>query len=456
MHEEKIGTQLQVVTDQSRRVPAVNDQIIKLIEVNAAFDDGFALFCWFRHSSLNFLFELYSETEEMERTMAAKLEIFIDRDINVEKEIKEPVMEHPPVSGTYNHPQARQAKILAALEQDQKWQKETFSTRVHCDYQTDGRLVDLLHLQGRHSREYIEFVREAWKSAYLSNDTDWFNAERKELVPTHFAIDLSQKDLWAHLPMYKRAGLHGRDTITPIHADTWDDAKRAAFNSHIAAITLYPHCMEPQDKNETKEHGRNVHYALNRMPGHHAGKARYAGYCFFNNASLAAGSLQHFKEKVRVAILNLDYHHSDGTAEIFYDDPSVLTVSLHIDPEFDYPSFSGFSHQKGQGAGQYYHMNLPMPPGTKLDRYLHSLREALERIESFEPNALIIEFGGDTYEKDPDPSPKGGFKLQIQDYYTIGVQIAKSVPCDILVTQEGGYSEDIGKIVYEFLKGLCT
>ena len=189
-------------------------------------------------------------------------------------------------------------------------------------------------------------------------------------------------------------------------------------------------------------------YALERPPGHHAGRSKYGGYCYLNHAALAAHTL---KSHGRVAVLDIDFHHGNGTQEIFYDTDEVLYVSLHGHPAWAYPRFSGWPEETGSGAGENFNLNLPLPMFTQNDAFLDAFSQALEKIAWFAPAYLILSSGFDTRAGDP----VGAFSLTDECYQAVGEQLAAlSVP--LLAVQEGGYDlEGLGKAVVALVDGLA-
>ncbi|MYB76352.1 MAG: histone deacetylase family protein, partial [Chloroflexi bacterium] len=134
-------------------------------------------------------------------------------------------------------------------------------------------------------------------------------------------------------------------------------------------------------------------YALERPPGHHAGRSKYGGYCYINHAAVAAHTL---KAHGRVAVLDIDFHHGNGTQEIFYETDEVLYVSLHGHPAWAYPRFSGWPEETGAGAGADFNLNLPLPMFTDNQSYLEAFSQALEKIAWYAPDYLILSSGFDT------------------------------------------------------------
>jgi acetoin utilization deacetylase AcuC-like enzyme len=202
--------------------------------------------------------------------------------------------------------------------------------------------------------------------------------------------------------------------------------------------------------------GHEAAYALCRPPGHHAGSARAAGYCFLNNAALAAATLSRGDgagwslAAPTTAILDLDYHHGDGTQEIFAERSDVLFVSLHADPAGEYPYHSGYADEIGERAGSGYTYNLPLAAGCNDAGYLAALDSALDVIVGFAPRFLVVSLGVDTAAGDP----LGGFTLSRSGFTQIGQRIA-ALRLPTLFVQEGGYQVPlIGTLVTDVLDGF--
>lgn len=257
------------------------------------------------------------------------------------------------------------------------------------------------HILDIHHKEYVSFLKN--RSAKLSS--------KEILYPSYFI----------------------RDTYTPVTPKTYE----AATSSVDVALTGAKYVLK----------GEGLVYSLCRPPGHHAENKTMGGYCYFNNAAIAANYLS---KHGKVAILDIDFHHGNGTQQIFYDRNDVLYISIHADPKFKFPYSSGFEDEKGRGEGLGYNKNYPLPLGTTDEEYLEILKKTLKDIKDFSPKFLIVSAGFDTYEKDPI----GGFKLTIPFYKVIGRQI-NSLELPTLVIQEGGYAVDaLGEIAYSFLQGL--
>lgn len=195
--------------------------------------------------------------------------------------------------------------------------------------------------------------------------------------------------------------------------------------------------------------GADSAFALCRPPGHHAAREYMGGYCYLNNAAIAAERCLSQGAK-RVAVLDVDFHHGNGTQNIFYDRPDVFFASLHGDPHVSYPYFSGYAHEQGAGAGEGFNANYPMGKGTRWSQYQPALQDALKRIVAHRPQFLVVSLGVDTFEDDPISH----FKLTSEDFMRMGAEIA-SAGIPTLFVMEGGYMVDeIGINAVNTLQGF--
>jgi len=210
------------------------------------------------------------------------------------------------------------------------------------------------------------------------------------------------------------------DTGTPILHNTFETAKRAVDVTLTAASIV--------------ESGTDTVYALVRPPGHHATRNLCGGYCYFNNAAIAANYLIK-RGTDRIVILDLDFHHGNGTQEIFYNTDLVYYISIHGDPKIFYPWISGKESEVGEGPGEGFNLNLPLPPHANWERYSEALSYAVREIRDYYPDVLIVSLGFDTHKEDP----VGKFDLEDEDYARIAKQISK-LKLPTLVVQEGGYN----------------
>jgi acetoin utilization deacetylase AcuC-like enzyme/GNAT superfamily N-acetyltransferase len=230
-----------------------------------------------------------------------------------------------------------------------------------------------------------------------------------------------------------RAGYYCLDSLTPLSRNVWFEARRAADCALTGAQALLE--------------GRSFAYALTRLPGHHAGRRRFGGSCYLNNAAIAAAYLSRHG---RVALLDLDYHHGSGNQNIFWERADVLTVSIHAHPRHAYPYFSGFAHERGEGEGLDSNINFPLPEhvdGALFARYLH---KALVAIRRFAPRYVVVSLGLDTGKGDPT----GSWDLDADDFEVSGAAIAE-LGLPALFVQEGGYpTRNIARHVRRFFVGL--
>lgn len=298
----------------------------------------------------------------------------------------------------------------------------------------------ILEKLGVHSSEFIEFLEQAYISFQKDYDKDFDPHGDGGLIPYHFCHNRNLHG-YKNLPIWKQCGYFADDVATPIYDMTYNNALLSANNSFLSAKYIDNY---------------DLIYCLNLYPGHHARSDGYGGYCYLNNAAISARHYQLLHPNSTIAILDLDYHAGNGTQEIFYKDPSVLTISIHADPVFEYPAYSGFEDETGEGPGLGFNKNFIFGKKAKSEEYLRILSQAIDHILSFSPSIVIIPFGGDTYLHDPDASLLYGCSLDIPDYFDIGQQLRR-LNLPIIITQEGGYDmSKIGIIVQSFLSGISS
>ena len=230
-----------------------------------------------------------------------------------------------------------------------------------------------------------------------------------------------------------RAGYYCIDTFTPINRNAYLAARRAVDCALTAARQILG--------------GYRLAYALVRPPGHHAERRSFGGFCYFNSAAVAAEYLSAYG---KTAVLDIDYHHGNGSQVIFYERSDVLTISIHGHPSFAYPYFSGFADEKGEGTGRGYNINIPLPEKLDGDGYRKALADALKRLGRFLPRFLVVSLGLDTAKEDPT----GSWSLEARDFEAIGKMIG-SLHLPTLVVQEGGYDTRVlGINARHFFSGL--
>lgn len=232
-----------------------------------------------------------------------------------------------------------------------------------------------------------------------------------------------------------QAGWHMMDIGAPIVADTFESARWSAFAAVAAADCVLG--------------GERAAYALSRPPGHHARQDAAAGFCYFNNTAIAAARLRGKHD--RVAILDVDLHHGNGTQDVFYERDDVLTISIHADPSRFYPFFWGAAGERGRGRGEGFNVNFPLPRGADDEAFLAALDQALARIDVFDPGAMVIALGLDAFEGDPF----GGLSVSTGGFRRIGSAIARAGRRPTVIVQEGGYLCDaLGDNLAAFLAGF--
>jgi acetoin utilization deacetylase AcuC-like enzyme len=226
-----------------------------------------------------------------------------------------------------------------------------------------------------------------------------------------------------------RVGYYTFDLSCPIVAGTYAAALAAAHCALTGAKLI-------------QQGDEQAVFALCRPPGHHAGRDFAGGYCYLNNACIAAKYLSSPSlggtEGARVALLDVDYHAGNGTQDIFYDSPEVLTISLHADPNRQYPYFVGYADESGTGPGQGYHRNFPLPVGTDDAAYLQTLDQALALIRSFAPRYLVLSFGADIFQGDP----LGDLAVTTAGFAAIGQRVA-GLGLPTVIVMEGGYNTEV-------------
>jgi acetoin utilization deacetylase AcuC-like enzyme len=287
-----------------------------------------------------------------------------------------------------------------------------------------------------HDAALVEVIEHAWADALAAGATD---GSRPWIPDTYLLGAYPGPMTLEGLPSaaHHRLGAHLFDTATPIVAGTWGAALAAVDVALTAA--------------ERVVGGAQLAYGLCRPPGHHAAKGMLGGYCYFNNAAIAAEWLRREGGAHRVAILDIDYHHGNGTQQIFWERGDVLYLSLHADPARAYPYYSGYAAETGGGGGAGKTHNWPLAARTALDGYATALAEALSLVTIFAPDApLVISAGFDTFDGDPI----GDLALHTPDYERIGRMIA-ALGLPMVVLQEGGYAvEALGANALSLLTGL--
>ncbi|WBX82756.1 histone deacetylase family protein [Sphingosinicella microcystinivorans] len=281
-------------------------------------------------------------------------------------------------------------------------------------------------IEAVHDADYLAFLKgahAAWLAAGREGDAigyTWPVVHRRKLR-------LDRIDA--------RLGRYSFDASTPIAEGSWEGAYWSAQTALTALDTVLA--------------GAPTAFALCRPPGHHAGADYLGGYCYLNNAAITA-QRAHDARAGPVAILDVDYHHGNGTQDIFEARGDIFFASLHADPATDYPYYWGHADETGTGEGKGATLNIPMPRGTRIDAYLAALDTAAARITAWGARFLVVSFGADTFSGDPISH----FAIETEDFAAIGARIAAmGLPTAIIM--EGGYAVgDLGGNVARFLSGF--
>ena len=278
------------------------------------------------------------------------------------------------------------------------------------------------HILAVHDRRFVNYFKEVAMKIEHENS----------LIPDVFPI---RKNVNQPRNVPSHAGYYCIDIYSPINRNAYLAAREAVDAALTGASAI--------------ESGSQFVYALVRPPGHHASYDSFGGYCYLNSTAIAAHYLSHYG---RVAILDLDYHHGNGQQDIFYRRDDVLTISIHADPAVEYPYFSGYKEEIGEGAGKGYNLNLPLKRDIDGPTHLDAIRQAIKRLNQFKPDVLVIALGLDTAQNDPS----GSWKLLIDDFTNNG-QLLGKLRYPTLIVQEGGYDCSVlGKNALAFLSGLWS
>lgn len=239
-----------------------------------------------------------------------------------------------------------------------------------------------------------------------------------------------------HYPRHPigQAGWHLHDMACPLSATSFQGALASAATAEAAAEAVLA--------------GETVTYALCRPPGHHAGPERAGGFCLLNNSALAATVLR--ERFARVAIIDVDLHHGNGTQDIFYARDDVWTGSLHADPSDFYPFFWGGADEEGSDDGVGANVNLPLPVGSDGEVYLDALAILIDHLQRFEPDAVVVALGLDAHKEDP----LAGLNVETEAFIEVGKRLA-ALSLPMVIVQEGGYpTEQLSANLAAFMEGF--
>lgn len=283
-----------------------------------------------------------------------------------------------------------------------------------------------------HSRDYLEFLETAFEEWTLIPNAG------PEVLPNTFPY-------WNAVPeqpnrgncrpqnIVARAGYYLGDLGAAVGPKTWQSCIASTHSAIAAADAVLS--------------GDRLSYSLCRPSGHHARSDRASGFCYLNNSAIAAERLR--MRFGRVAILDIDAHHGDGTQTIFYNRPDVVTLSIHADPSAYYPFFTGYDDERGSGDGAGSNLNILLRPGAEDEEFIAALRVAVLNIQSVQPDVMVVALGFDGHANDPI----GILRMSKKGYRAAGEAI-KMLGIPTVLVQEGGYAiSDIGSCLSEFLSG---
>lgn len=286
-----------------------------------------------------------------------------------------------------------------------------------------------------HTQRYLNFLQTAWQTLESQRGEAVQGSVFPSIWPITRASQPFRSDIQPH-NFVAQLGLYSFDNGTPFTAGSWQAAKAGADAAYSAALAV----ASKQTRSS---------FVATRPPGHHAGADFMGGYCFLNNSAIAAQTLLTQGAK-RVAVLDVDYHHGNGTQDIFYARSDVMTVSIHGDPMTDYPFYIGYGDERGSGAGEGFNLNLPLPQHTSAADWFAALVRGIAAIQAAGCDALVVALGVDTSANDPICT----FKLENADYAALGQQL-NAIGLPTVVVLEGGYDVDaIGPNVAAVLAGF--
>ena len=284
---------------------------------------------------------------------------------------------------------------------------------------------DVARIERVHAPRYLRFLERAWQEWSALGQT-------KDALPAVWPIRGMRHDVEPD-NFIAQLGLYSFDSGTPFTVGSWEAARTGAD----IALTAAQHVAAGR--------GRAA-FALTRPPGHHAGADFLGGYCFLNNAAIAAQALLDDGAR-RIALLDVDYHHGNGTQAIFYERADVLFLSIHGDPKTEYPFYLGHADERGAGAGEGFNVNYPLPAGCSNARWFDALEGACQRIAQHQADALVVSLGVDTFAGDPISK----FKLEAPEYQRLGDRLTRLGLPTVFVL-EGGYAvAEIGDNVAQVL-----
>ena len=318
--------------------------------------------------------------------------------------------------GQFVTPYERPSRIEYILNRLNDRQFKNIITPDEIDFESVRRLHDPNYL------EFLDTAWDEWKAAGFAG----------EVIATSYPVrGMSQR---VPKNIDGKVGYYCLASETAITAGTWEAAQSS--------------CASAQSAQRSVASKGGAAFALCRPPGHHAASDMFGGYCFINNASVVAEMFR-MDGAAKVAVLDIDFHHGNGTQDIFYQRDDVFYASLHGHPEDAFPYFTGYADECGVGLGEGTNANYPMRPGIGYDVWGEALQNATKQIQDFGAEALVISLGVDAFKDDPISF----FKLESEDFLRAGQEIAKlNLPTVFIM--EGGYAvEAVGINTVNVLEG---
>lgn len=294
-----------------------------------------------------------------------------------------------------------------------------------------------------HDADYIAFLQDAWKL--------WVEEGHKASAAFALAWRARSWNRPDRVPtcITGKLGYYSIGVDCSIIEHTWTAAEAAAASAATAA-SVVAKMKGHGSRSDTHSKLPRAAFAICRPPGHHAMRNAFGGYCYLNNAAVAAQTLLSSAFASRVFVLDVDYHHGNGTQDIFYSRSDVCYASLHADPATEFPYFSGYADEIGEGDGQGYTRNVPLPPGTTFDVWSEHLESCFDWAKEKNCGAMVVSLGLDTYIRDPVST----FKFEKQDYSALGKRL-RTVDLPTVFVLEGGYDlPSIGENVVTVIHGF--
>ena len=287
-----------------------------------------------------------------------------------------------------------------------------------------------------HNPGLVQFLEEAWPEARRQGIA--YASLAADTYPNRAMFEGLSDEAVAELIEPKaaggRAGWWGLDTAAPIVQGTYGAARWAVDVALTTADLVFG--------------GETAAYGLCRPPGHHAARSMFGGYCYFNNAAIAAHAIATASDEP-VAIIDVDFHHGNGTQQIFWRRGDVLYTSIHGHPERQYPYFLGHEDERGEGPGSGANLNVPLPAGTTDEAYLTAVDRCVDAIGATKGSVVVVSLGFDTYGQDPI----GDFALTTAVYHEVGRRVA-ALGRRLVILQEGGYHRpSLGENARAWLRG---